>query len=165
MVASHNFHMCCTQGEQVFISYGRQSNDSLLQYYGFVEPGNPHDTYVIPDLSRSALLRHSTKAASNLPAALLSAKPEVCQSKIVMMYRSCCTYCTMMVSAHAQVVLTRQGPDSKTMERLRGGGLSDSQISQVSEWALPCVYMDVAFDAQCMHDRHERHVAFSACRW
>lgn len=32
-------------GEQVFISYGTHSNDVLLQYYGFVEPGNAHDTY------------------------------------------------------------------------------------------------------------------------
>ena len=39
------------QGEQVFISYGQQSNDSLLQYYGFVEAGIPHDTYIVPDLA------------------------------------------------------------------------------------------------------------------
>lgn len=32
-------------GEQVFISYGRQSNDRLLQYYGFVEDRNPNDRY------------------------------------------------------------------------------------------------------------------------
>ena len=32
----------CLQGEQVFISYGPQGNDSLLQFYGFVEAGNPH---------------------------------------------------------------------------------------------------------------------------
>ena len=44
-----------SQGEQVFISYGRQSNDSLLQYYGFVEPGIPHDTYTLPDLRAAAL--------------------------------------------------------------------------------------------------------------
>ena len=24
-----------------------QGNDSLLQYYGFVEPNNPHDTYAL----------------------------------------------------------------------------------------------------------------------
>ncbi len=33
-------------GEQVFISYGEQSNDSLLQYYGFVDDHNPSDDYV-----------------------------------------------------------------------------------------------------------------------
>ena len=38
------------QGEQVFISYGPQGNDSLLQFYGFVEAGNPHDTYRVPNL-------------------------------------------------------------------------------------------------------------------
>ncbi len=38
------------QGEQVFITYGQQSNDKLLQYYGFVEPKNPADVYVIPDM-------------------------------------------------------------------------------------------------------------------
>jgi hypothetical protein len=32
-------------GAQVFISYGRQSNDRLLQYYGFVENDNPYDVY------------------------------------------------------------------------------------------------------------------------
>jgi len=30
-------------GEQVFISYGRRSNDQLLLYYGFVENDNPDD--------------------------------------------------------------------------------------------------------------------------
>lgn len=35
---------------EVFISYGSRSNDQLLQYYGFVEPDNPHDTYVMPPL-------------------------------------------------------------------------------------------------------------------
>ena len=49
------------QGTQVFISYGQQSNDSLLQYYGFVEPGNPHDTYVVPDLA--AAVRPALAAA------------------------------------------------------------------------------------------------------
>lgn len=35
---------------EVFISYGSRSNDQLLQYYGFVEADNPHDTYVMPPL-------------------------------------------------------------------------------------------------------------------
>lgn len=42
------------QGEQVFISYGPQGNDSLLQFYGFVEAGNPHDTYRVPDVAGRA---------------------------------------------------------------------------------------------------------------
>jgi hypothetical protein len=32
-------------GEQVFISYGKLTNDELLAVYGFVEDDNPHDTY------------------------------------------------------------------------------------------------------------------------
>lgn len=32
-------------GEQIFISYGKQSNDRLLQFYGFVEENNPFDVY------------------------------------------------------------------------------------------------------------------------
>uniref|UniRef100_A0A7S4MXS8 Rubisco LSMT substrate-binding domain-containing protein n=1 Tax=Odontella aurita TaxID=265563 RepID=A0A7S4MXS8_9STRA len=35
---------------EVFISYGPRSNDQLLQYYGFVERGDPHDVYVLPPL-------------------------------------------------------------------------------------------------------------------
>jgi hypothetical protein len=38
------------QGEEIFISYGTRSNDQLLQYFGFVEPDNPHDVYVMPPL-------------------------------------------------------------------------------------------------------------------
>lgn len=32
-------------GDQVFISYGAQSNDPFLQYYGFIEENNPAETY------------------------------------------------------------------------------------------------------------------------
>lgn len=38
------------KGEQVFITYGQQSNDKLLQYYGFVEAKNPSDVFVVPSL-------------------------------------------------------------------------------------------------------------------
>ena len=34
----------------MFITYGLQSNDKLLQYYGFVEAKNVADVYVVPDL-------------------------------------------------------------------------------------------------------------------
>ncbi|GBF88574.1 hypothetical protein Rsub_01289 [Raphidocelis subcapitata] len=37
-------------GSQVFVSYGTQSNDSLMQYYGFAEPSNPADSYVMVSL-------------------------------------------------------------------------------------------------------------------
>eukprot|EP00177_Eucheuma_denticulatum_P005839 GFKZ01010652.1.p1 GENE.GFKZ01010652.1~~GFKZ01010652.1.p1 ORF type:complete len:467 (+),score=54.47 GFKZ01010652.1:139-1539(+) len=43
------------EGEQVFISYGRQSNDSFLQYYGFVEEDNPCETYAFPSQVENAL--------------------------------------------------------------------------------------------------------------
>ena len=36
--------------KELFISYGTRSNDQLLQYYGFVEPNNPHDVYILPPL-------------------------------------------------------------------------------------------------------------------
>lgn len=35
------------EGEQVFISYGNQTNDRLLQFYGFVEEDNPNDAYIV----------------------------------------------------------------------------------------------------------------------
>ncbi|EFJ50052.1 hypothetical protein VOLCADRAFT_104004 [Volvox carteri f. nagariensis] len=48
VVASREFK----KGEQVFISYGAQSNDSLMQYYGFAEANNPQDVYVMTDMLR-----------------------------------------------------------------------------------------------------------------
>ncbi len=62
------------QGEQVFISYGKQSNDSLLQYYGFVEPGIPHDTYTIPDLRAAALALSDTSKISGIAGLPQSSK-------------------------------------------------------------------------------------------
>ena len=38
------------QGSEMCIQYGPQSNDQLLQYYGFVEEGNVHDIYILPPL-------------------------------------------------------------------------------------------------------------------
>mmetsp|Transcript_22162 Transcript_22162/g.56310 ORF Transcript_22162/g.56310 Transcript_22162/m.56310 type:complete len:522 (-) Transcript_22162:24-1589(-) len=38
-------------GEQVFISYGaNQTNDSLMQFYGFSEPDNPADVYTMTNM-------------------------------------------------------------------------------------------------------------------
>ena len=45
------------QGQEVFISYGQQSNDRLLQYYGFVEPRNPADTYVMTSMPERLQVR------------------------------------------------------------------------------------------------------------
>ena len=33
------------KGEQVYLNYGRQTNDRLLQYYGFIDENNPYDNY------------------------------------------------------------------------------------------------------------------------
>ena len=33
------------KGEQVYISYGKQTNDRLLQFYGFIDEDNPYDAY------------------------------------------------------------------------------------------------------------------------
>mmetsp|Transcript_48704 Transcript_48704/g.123010 ORF Transcript_48704/g.123010 Transcript_48704/m.123010 type:complete len:524 (-) Transcript_48704:420-1991(-) len=56
---SDRFVVTATQGwkagEQVYINYGKQSNDSLLQYYGFVEEENPNDTFVVDDMGRFLL--------------------------------------------------------------------------------------------------------------
>ena len=37
------------KGEQAYISYGRQTTDSLLQYYGFIEERNESDVYTFVD--------------------------------------------------------------------------------------------------------------------
>ncbi|CAM9340116.1 unnamed protein product, partial [Laminaria digitata] len=39
------------EGEQVYISYGRKSNDELLQFYGFVETDCPADTFVVENIA------------------------------------------------------------------------------------------------------------------
>ena len=79
------------QGEQVFISYGQQSNDSLLQYYGFVEPDIPHDTYVVPDLA--AVIATAVPSAS-FPAikACLTLQPSVFPQ--FMLYK---LYCVLLM--------------------------------------------------------------------
>jgi pyruvate/2-oxoacid:ferredoxin oxidoreductase alpha subunit len=40
---------------QVFISYGPQTSDSLMQYYGFLEDENEHDIYTFRDFRRALL--------------------------------------------------------------------------------------------------------------
>ena len=39
----------CMQGQQVYITYGQQSNDILLQYFGFVEDGASADDFKVVD--------------------------------------------------------------------------------------------------------------------
>lgn len=40
------------KGDQVMMNYGNQSNDTLLQFYGFVEEDNPNDVYVFFDICK-----------------------------------------------------------------------------------------------------------------
>lgn len=49
----------------MFISYGPQGNDSLLQFYGFVEAGNPHDTYRVPDVAARARAAAASTASNS----------------------------------------------------------------------------------------------------
>ena len=53
----HAAESCGLQGQQAFISYGQQSNDRLLQYYGFVEQRNPADTYVMTSMPQRLEVR------------------------------------------------------------------------------------------------------------
>lgn len=51
-------------GDQIFISYGKVSNDSFLQYYGFVEKDNPVDTYVfLPEIEKTIRAPEGTLVA------------------------------------------------------------------------------------------------------
>lgn len=56
------------RGQQVLINYGSQSNDALLQRYGFVEDGNPQDRCVREYGSTTARTgSRSTAARLRLP--------------------------------------------------------------------------------------------------
>lgn len=52
------------QGQQAFISYGQQSNDKLLQYYGFVEARNPADNYVMTTMPQRLEVRSTSQLVS-----------------------------------------------------------------------------------------------------
>ena len=54
-------------GEQVFISYGKQSNDRLLQYYGFVEEDCPYDIYDYGVNILELLLKYADDLAAKVP--------------------------------------------------------------------------------------------------
>lgn len=56
-------------GQQLMISYGDRSNDVLLQYYGFVQQGNPHEVYA---LSAEELILGLDAAAGPLPPSALA---------------------------------------------------------------------------------------------
>lgn len=61
--------------EQVFISYGAQSNGPLFQYYGFFEPGNKHDVYEVRAEVGGKQVKLVIQANGNLtPASLKEAR-------------------------------------------------------------------------------------------
>lgn len=53
--------------EQIFLSYGKQSNDRLLQYYGFIEEDNPNDVYEFDNSIISILLNYGNELQSSVP--------------------------------------------------------------------------------------------------
>ncbi len=75
------------QGQQVFITYGQQSNDKLLQYYGFVEPKAPADDFKVfnflaaveADLQPSEGRRAALRSAGLLKHLDTVSAPGVCQ--------------------------------------------------------------------------------------
>ena len=123
------------QGEQVFISYGQQSNDSLLQYYGFIEPDIPHDTYVVPDwatavpdaVSSGSLPAMKAWSHSYLQLIAVAPMPSIGVGRHY--NRAGCSQkdaCLLM-----QAVLTKKGFDKQTLQALRAASLSDQQIKEV----------------------------------
>ena len=67
---SNQFELCVLKdyqpGEQVFISYGKPSNDRLLQFYGFVEAGNPNDLYDFGSTLPEVLLTYGDAVAKQV---------------------------------------------------------------------------------------------------
>ena len=58
----------------MFISYGEdQTNDSLLQFYGFVEPNSPKDIYVLQDFTPRAV---AAAQALRVPVARVPRLPD-----------------------------------------------------------------------------------------
>jgi hypothetical protein len=82
----------------VFISYGAQSNDSLLLLYGFVEPGNPHDTHA---MAPGALMRWLSQLEPVPPGRLQALAA------------------AGFAGALDDVVVTRQGVGAQTLQALR----------------------------------------------
>lgn len=96
--------------QQVYISYGTQNNDSLLQMYGFVEQDNPHDIYVMTSLLK-----------------WLEQLQPPCQERLDALNRA------GLLQALQNVVLTRKGFGGDTLQALRfllvpgSSGSSDQQ--------------------------------------
>lgn len=86
-------------GAQLYITYGRQGNDRLLQFYGFSEENNPHDTYVVHDMQGAVEVVLGQPLESNRLTALKAAG---------------------LSDGLKQGGFTRAGSDTKTMTALRG---------------------------------------------
>ncbi|KAF8066315.1 SETD4 [Scenedesmus sp. PABB004] len=83
-------------GGQVFISYGAQTNDSLMQFYGFAEPDNPADVYVMTSLLK-----------------WLEQLQPLCQARLDRLNRD------GLLSALQEVPVTRAGFGAPTLRALR----------------------------------------------
>eukprot|EP00775_Hariotina_reticulata_P001404 gene1404-1747_t len=85
-----------TPGQQVFISYGAQTNDSLMQMYGFAEVDNPYDVYIMTSLLK-----------------WLEQLQPVSQARLDQLNRE------GLLHALQEVVITRQGFSTETLQALR----------------------------------------------
>lgn len=56
------------RGQQVLINYGSQSNDALLQRYGFVEDGNPQDRCARTAVRQYGTHKHTEYGSSSPPS-------------------------------------------------------------------------------------------------
>ncbi|GIL73800.1 hypothetical protein Vretifemale_3914 [Volvox reticuliferus] len=88
------------RAQQVLISYGNQSNDALLQRYGFVQlDGNLHDRYVVQDMLR--LLERALDRYMAVPA------QEVREAALAL---------DLPTGSLDQVILTAAGPPQQAVE-------------------------------------------------
>ena len=55
---------CYNKNDQIFISYGKQSNDRLLQFYGFIESNNPNEIYVFQSGIIELLIKYGDQLQS-----------------------------------------------------------------------------------------------------
>ena len=72
------------KGSEAFLSYGKKSNDELLQLFGFVEESNPHDAFLSIGFEEylaapsTGLLLRRTRASGSLRGCARSAWTRVC---------------------------------------------------------------------------------------
>ena len=56
------------KGEQVYISYGKQTNDRLLQFYGFIDEDNPYDAYDFGIGFIDLIIKYADAISTKVPA-------------------------------------------------------------------------------------------------